>query len=242
MLPGAEQWCQRWRRGTPSWRHTSEGGFDPARYAVVPLRTAQTVQFIAGHHYSLELNRLVLLDRVPANAESWFCARAFRHAGQLGVRGILAYCDPVGRHRLHPGGGVDVLMPGHLGAVYAALSAMQVHRARRRTHTLLPDGTTLVGRSASKIVGGERGGRAVIDRLVQLGAIPPRPGADLASWLHRALTDVGAIEFDHPGNYKFAWRTGTAKQRRRVPIDGVIDAPYPTVRPPSVAVPTGRQR
>jgi len=52
MLPGAEQWCQRWRRGTHTWRLTSEGGFDPARYTVVPLRTAPLTRFIEDHHYS----------------------------------------------------------------------------------------------------------------------------------------------------------------------------------------------
>jgi hypothetical protein len=43
---------------------------------------------------SLELNRLVLLDEVPANAETWAQARAFRLAAARGVRGIVAHSDP----------------------------------------------------------------------------------------------------------------------------------------------------
>jgi hypothetical protein len=316
MLPGAEQWCQRWRRGNHSWRRTSEGGFDPARYTVAPLRTAPCTGFIERHHYSrsrastvlgyvlvdlwpdpdpdvqwldldplrrdclpvpgpahkrgqivgaltlgnpmnrfvlpatfprlipykqaLELNRLVLLDSVLAPAESWFCTRAFRLAGRLGVRGVLAYCDPVGRHRIQPNGSVDVITPGHRGTVYAAMKAKPLEPARGRVHTLLPDGTTMVGRSASKILGGERGSQGVIRRLVKLGATPPNPDADLAAWFHATLRDLGAVEFDHPGNYKFAWPTGPRKQRRRVEIHGVLERPYPTHVYPSVAVPTGR--
>ncbi|MEH1124781.1 hypothetical protein [Micromonospora sp. CPCC 206061] len=318
MLPGAEQWCQRWRRGDHSWRPTSEGGFDPARYTVAPLRTAPVGQFIAQHHYSrsrastvlgyvlvdlwpdpdpdaqwldlqplrrdclpepgrahkrgqivgaltlgnpmnrfvlpatfpgltpykqaLELNRLVLLDRVLAPAESWFCARSLRLAGRLGVRGVLAYCDPVGRHRIQPDGTVEILTPGHCGTVYAAMSGRQLKRGRARVHLLLPDGTTLVGRSASKIVGGERGAQGVIQRLIKLGATAPKPGTDLTAWFNGTLKDLGVVEYDHPGNYKFAWPTGPRKQRRRVDIRGVVDGPYPTHIFPSVAVPTGRPR
>jgi hypothetical protein len=45
---------------------------------------------------SLELNRLVLLDEVPANAETWLQARAFRLAAGRGICGIVApRCPPV---------------------------------------------------------------------------------------------------------------------------------------------------
>jgi hypothetical protein len=292
-------WCQRWRTGQHSWRHTSEGGFDPTRYTVLACEQAAPVKaFIERHHYShsfasavrryalidrwpepdpdvqwlaggqlvgvmtlgspmnkhvltgpfpklapyrqsLELNRLVLLDRVPANAESWFCARAFRLAARCGLRGLVAYSDPVGRHRITPAG-IEVLMPGHLGHVYAVLGAAQLKRGRARPLTLLPDATTLVERSACKITGGERGRGGVVARLVALGAPAPNPGQDPAAWLAHALKLVDAVEFDHPGNYKFAFRLGSRRQRRRLYLVGEIDGPYPTVRPPSVAVPTAQ--
>ncbi|WP_426567308.1 hypothetical protein [Streptomyces canus] len=43
---------------------------------------------------SLELNRLVLLDEVPANAETWAQACAFRLAAARGVRGVVAHSAP----------------------------------------------------------------------------------------------------------------------------------------------------
>ncbi len=299
MLPGADEWCQRWRRGQHSWRRTSEGGFDPARYAVVPCKTAPVKKFIRLHHYShaaastvhgyalidlwpdpdpdaqwlaggqlvgaltlgspmteavltspfpdlepfrqsLDLNRMVLLDKVKAPAESWF-ARALRLAARAGLRGVVAYSDPVGRHRTTPDGDVQVLTPGHVGHVYKILGALPLKRARRRRHILLPDATTLVARSANKITGRERGWRGVVRRLVRLGAPEPKPGENPADWLAKALKFLGAIEFDHPGNYRFAFRLGSRRQRRRVRVEGVTDA-YPTHRAPSVAVPDGRPR
>lgn len=33
-------WCQRWTGRQHSWRHTSEGGFDPSRYIVEPISEA----------------------------------------------------------------------------------------------------------------------------------------------------------------------------------------------------------
>ncbi|MDX3075908.1 hypothetical protein [Streptomyces sp. MI02-7b] len=43
---------QRWRQRRHSWRHTSEGGFDPARYQTRPLPSAPARAFVTEHHYS----------------------------------------------------------------------------------------------------------------------------------------------------------------------------------------------
>jgi len=122
------------------------------------------------------------------------------------------------------------------------MSALPLTRARRRVLTLLPDGTCLPERSACKVTGGERGRGGVIARLVKLGAPPPRPGDDPTIWLRVALTFVGAVEFDHPGNYRYAFRLGSRRQRRRVRVTGVADRPHPTVKPRSVPVPQRRPR
>jgi hypothetical protein len=129
---------------------------------------------------------------------------------------------------------VEVVTPGHLGGVYMALTANQLTRARGRRHILLPDGTTLVERSAAKIAGRERGFASVVRRLSRLGA--PAPGLDenLTVWLSRALRLLGAGEFDHPGNYRYAFRLRSRRQRRRVYAAGSVDGPYPTHRPPPV--------
>lgn len=47
--------CQRWKNRRHSWRPTSEGGFDPARYRVreMPNGLVHTAKaFVRTHHYS----------------------------------------------------------------------------------------------------------------------------------------------------------------------------------------------
>lgn len=51
-IPTSSAACQRWAGGQHSWRHTSEGGFDPARYEVEQLDEATAKAFVTGHHYS----------------------------------------------------------------------------------------------------------------------------------------------------------------------------------------------
>jgi hypothetical protein len=68
---------------------------------------------------ALDLSRLVLADHVPANAESWFIARAFAAAAELGVRGVVAFADPVPRRMRS-----RVLFPGHTGHIYVASNAV----------------------------------------------------------------------------------------------------------------------
>jgi hypothetical protein len=150
---------------------------------------------------AVELGRLVLLDLVPGNAESWFLARAFRLAARVGVRGIVAFSDPVPRHR-HG----CMIMPGHVGWCYQGHNAAYLGRATARNIILLPDGTSLPARAAAKLTGGERGGRGVAARLARLGAPPPDPGEVPARWLDRALDTVGATRIRHPGNHRYAWR------------------------------------
>lgn len=42
---------QRWRYGTPMWRHVSEGGFRAQRYAVTTIPEATAKAFVQRHHY-----------------------------------------------------------------------------------------------------------------------------------------------------------------------------------------------
>lgn len=48
----ASPWCQRWRDRRHSWRHTSEGGFDPRRYEVAELAEASARPFVIANHYA----------------------------------------------------------------------------------------------------------------------------------------------------------------------------------------------
>jgi hypothetical protein len=48
----ASDTCQRWRDGQHSWRHRSEGGFDPRRYEVHPVSETAGRSFTIRHHYA----------------------------------------------------------------------------------------------------------------------------------------------------------------------------------------------
>jgi hypothetical protein len=170
---------------------------------------------------ALELSRFVLLDEVPANAESWFLARCFEQLAAVGLAGIVSFSDPVPRIA----NGV-VVMPGHRGTVYQASNAVYTGRGAPATKIVLPDGTTLSNRSMSKVRGSEVGAEYVIDRLVGFGARRPRPMESPHGWLRDALTDVGAHRIRHRGNFRYAFRLGSKAQRRHVRI-APAPLPYP---------------
>lgn len=172
------------------------------------------------YRQSLELSRFVLLDEVPANAESWFLARCHELLAADGVRGVVAFSDPVERRT--PAG---IVHPGHWGCIYQASNARHLGRGTPRSLVLLPDGTALSARSAQKVRRLERGHRHVEQRLVALGATA-RADDDPARWLAGALDDVGARRVRHPGCLRYAFVLGTPAERRRVVVGGT-PLPYP---------------
>jgi hypothetical protein len=179
---------------------------------------------------SLELSRLVLLDEVPANGESWFSAAAFRLAAEHGVRGVVAFSDPVARWR-RTSHGPQLVKPGHCGVVYQALNFDYLGRGTRRSLVVLPDASVLPARSIAKVTGGERGRDGVINRLVALGASRPEPGEDGSQWLRAALQAVGAYRVAHQGNHRYALRLGrTRAERTRIRI-GLAAQSYPKPEP-----------
>ena len=94
---------------------------------------------------AVELGRLVLLDDVPANGESWFIARAFAELRQRGYAGVVSFADPVPRSAV----GGAVVFPGHLGIIYRASNAVYTGLATARTLRLLPDGRVFSERTRS---------------------------------------------------------------------------------------------
>ncbi|GAA3832205.1 hypothetical protein GCM10022226_61790 [Sphaerisporangium flaviroseum] len=170
---------------------------------------------------SIVLGRFVLLDDVPSNGETWTLAEVFRQAAAEGVRGVLAYSDPVVRVAADG----RVVFPGHRGLIYRAANANYLGRTKRRPMTLLPDGSALPERSLQKIRSGERGARHVEERLIAAGATPRGPDQSRRQWTDQALTEVGACMLDHHGQHKFAWAIGPRAQRSRVRI-GVTAVPF----------------
>jgi hypothetical protein len=257
-----EGWTERWSDRIPSWLHTSEGGFNPARYSVAELAYGPARTFVVAHHYSgafssavlryglvdlwtdqvvgvcvlgnsmgphvllsafpslrpseqcLELSRLVLLDAVPANAESWFVAAALELAAARGVLGVVMYSDP--NERITPHGKV---MPGHLGIVYQALNCWYVGESRPRYEDHLPDGV-LPERTASKIRGLERGYGGAVRRLIRLGADDPgdltaMTEGQRGAWTRAALAQAGVTRAKRFGKHRYLLPIGTPLQRKR---------------------------
>lgn len=152
---------------------------------------------------SMELGRLVLLDEVGANAESYFVARCFEQLRALGVRGIRSDSDPIARATSDG----RTVTPGHVGTVYQALNGRYLGRGTARTLYLLPDGTALSARSMQKIRKAERGwlgAAARLHRAVDVEAIEAAADAGARrAWLALVTRQLRRIR--HPGNHRYAW-------------------------------------
>lgn len=173
---------------------------------------------------TLELGRLVLADRVPANAESWMLARAFELAERAGVRGVVSFSDPCPRITAEG----RTVMPGHVGIIYQALNAECLGRGRARLLLMLPDGRTLNDRALAKVRAQQRGHEYVERALVRYGARPLALGENPAAWLVEALDAAGVRRVRHRGNHRYAFALGTPAERRAlrraIPLDRT---PYP---------------
>lgn len=191
----------------------------------IPVQRAVLTNVFPGlepYDESLELSRFVLLDEVPANAESWFIRHGFRLAAQHGTRGVVSFSDPVPRVI-----GGRVLLPGHIGYIYQASNARFCGRARGQVLKVLPDGTVLNHRSLNKVRAQDRGHEHVERRLIHLGARPIKAGESPVAWLERALEDVGVTYISHPGNYRYVFTLGRNRnERSRVRI-AMPALPYP---------------
>lgn len=186
----------------------------------VPVRAAVIERVLPGDwRDSLELSRLVLLDRVEANAESWFIARAFRVLRDDGIIGVVSFSDPMPRTSLSG----RRVMPGHVGTIYQALSATYVGRSKPGRLLVMPDGTTLHRRSVAKVAKRVRGASAVIGRLVEAGAYPLGRREDPGAWVERWTSRL-CRPLRHPGNHKYVWALDRAA-RRHLPRS----LPYPKV-------------
>ncbi|WP_254401029.1 hypothetical protein [Streptomyces sp. AC555_RSS877] len=180
--------------------------------------------YLRPYTESLVCLRFVLLDECPGNAESWFLARCFDALLADGVRGVVSFADPVPRRTAS---GV-LVMPGHVGTIYAATNAVYAGRATARTVKVLPDGTVFHDRAAQKIRRQEQGCEYAAAQLVVLGAPRPRPGCDPALWLREALAAVGARNIRHRGAHRFVFRLGrTRREREEIELGLPAARPYP---------------
>lgn len=175
--------------------------------------------FGAAAPASTELGRLVLVDDVPANGESWFLARCFELLRRRGIDGVLSFSDPVprcdqrGRH----------VFPGHIGTVYQASNAIYRGRTKRETKWLLPDGSVFEARSATKLRNGERGASTARKRLEAFGATPLGRRDDPVMWI-TAWRALICVPISHGGNHRYLFGLDRAL-RRSLPES----LPYPKI-------------
>ena len=176
----------------------------------------------------LELSRLVLREEtgdgtlIAGNAETWMLGRVFdllrqaererRRADKTRrpVRVVLAYSDPVPRRTLDG----RLVMPGHIGQIYAAFSGRYIDRATPREQLLTPTGQVINERGITKILAeGDskrgKGNRYVYGQLLAAGLPVRRPGEEPADYVARAraagLASGALREVKHPGNLVYGW-------------------------------------
>jgi hypothetical protein len=166
---------------------------------------------------AVELGRLVLLDEVPANAESWFVRRCLDLLTREGLAGVVSFSDPEPRTTSDG----QLVFVGHAGTVYAALGARFAGRATARTLRLLPDARSFSARAASKIRSRERGWEYAVEQLVAQGARAPAAGEDLRPWLAAQLPRITRT-MRHQGNYRYL--LGLTEGARKMLPAG---SPYP---------------
>lgn len=164
---------------------------------------------------AVELGRLVLLDEIASNGESWFVARAFEHLRKEGIKGVISFSDPV-RRRAADG---QIVLPGHWGCVYQSLNAVYAGRATSRTLRIFSDGTVFNDRTAQKIRKHERGWEGAVEELERRGA--GKFEGDSRKWLG-TWTKALTRPLKHGGNHKYLWSLDK-RLRKSLPAS----LPYP---------------
>ena len=169
---------------------------EPAQRAILP-------KYVPTARGGAVLARLVLLDEVPANAETWFLARAFGalRREKPDVEAVVSYADPFQRQALDG----RVIMPGHVGLIYQAFNGRYLGRSAKETIVLDPHGRVISRRALSKLRNGEQGAEYAERQLVDAGAPRRLPGEDPVDYVRRAISTGPFRVARHPGNHVYAW-------------------------------------
>jgi hypothetical protein len=204
-------------------QHHYEGSFPAARHrhglywggllvgvAVfsVPMQGAVLDRLPCPREAAVELGRFVLLDRVPANGETWMLARCFELLRREGIEGVVSFSDPMPRDDASG----RVVFLGHIGNIYQSASATYDGTNRRHTVRLLPNGKVLGDRTIAKIRGHEQGWRYASEQLVRFGAAPLTEHEDPRAWLHTWLPQLTRT-VRHPGKHRYLFGLDRAVKR-----------------------------
>lgn len=168
---------------------------------------------LADWRLGVELGRFVLLDKVPANGETWFLARCRELLTEAGILGIVSFADPVPRTRDDG----TVMFQGHVGTIYQASNAVLAGRGKPQTLRLFGDGTTFHRRNRGKILGLQPGWQGAVESLTSRGAfafsgLELATRAERAAWLETALAAT-TRPLRHPGNLRYLW--GLSRRTRK---------------------------
>lgn len=204
-----------------------------------PGGPAVLTKWFPGHEAtSLELGRLVLLDEVAFNAETWFMARCAEVLWQEGYTNIVSFSDPMARETAD---GL-VLTPGHIGGIYQGASAIYTGTTRREAQWLFADGTVFPSRCRTKIrayAAGKpakvcEGWRYAVKALLAHGAPPwtfEHGDARAAIWCDEALAALTTARV-HIGQHRYLMpRRGAARRdlKKRLAVLKVKPKAYPKV-------------
>lgn len=216
----------------------------------VPMQKRVIPKYAPGLEPSqgLELSRLVLLDHVEGNAESWFVRRALSLLARTlpEVLAVVSYSDPVIRRRWD---GTAVL-PGHTGGIYQALGARYFGRSKPSYKVIGPEGQNVCDRSRNKLLNDEEGASGFYRRFVAMGAPRIREGEAPGAYFDRALAEGPFSRLKHPGNHVYGWARGT--HGLSLAVDDALDDevsfygaghyPEPVVLAPALPGPYPRKR
>lgn len=153
------------------------------------------------HTHAVDLGRLVLLDEVGCNGESFLVSRALRllRQNKPEVISVISYADPVKRRVL----GSGVVHGGHIGRIYQVMDALYLGRATPRTLDIMPNGLVFSPRALSKLRAGETGAEYALRQLVSAGASPPDAGEDPDRWVQELRARGFFTRIRHPGTHKY---------------------------------------
>lgn len=173
----------------------------------------------------VELGRFVLDDDVPANAETWFLARAFRALRDAlpEVRVVLSYSDPVPRCSVSG----ETVLAGHVGTIYQAHNGYYLGRGTKRTLILDSQGHILSERALSKLRQDDTGAAYAYRQLRERGAPPRQPFESGRDYVSRVLASTRFRRLRHPGNHVYLWALGSAREQRALRRGFPVCLAYP---------------
>ncbi|MFZ3481729.1 hypothetical protein [Sphingomonas sp. 3-13AW] len=171
---------------------------------------------LAHHTHAVDLGRLVLLDDVGCNGETFLVSRALRLLRQHKpeVVSVISYADPIKRRVL----GSGFIHGGHIGRIYQIMDALYLGRASARTLDIMPNGLVFSPRALSKLRAGETGSEYALRQLLSAGADEMRADEDAEAWVQRLRARGFFTRIRHPGTHKYLFPLTRSAKIAAVPL------------------------